>query len=369
MKIIDKYIVKKYLGTFFFMLLVILAISVVIDVAEKIDDFIEKKPPVGPLIFSYYRNFAIFYGNLLSPVCVFLAVIYFTSRMTSQTEFVPLLSSGVSFYRLMMPYLVTAIVIGGFSFYLNAYLVPIATRQRVDFEYQYLKTQRIMRDQNILKIVARDSEKHTHTILYLFSFNQIKKEGYTVTVTEIFKDPKTGRSDIRAKISAAKIVWQEGKRQWRLENTRTHHFNGEKESIVARPAIDTTFLITPDDIFIKDQKAESLPLNELYDAIELEKIRGSGLEVELIKEKYERFAYPFATIILTLIGFAVSTTKRRGGTPIQIGIGLILSFVYVLLLVAGQAIMGDKIAPWVAIWTPNFIFLAIAIILLKTARK
>ena len=119
MKIIDKYIVLKYIGTFLFMLGVILMISVVIDVAEKIDDFIERKPPLGLLIFGYYRNFMIFYGNLLSPVCVFLAVIYFTSRMTNQSEFIPLLSSGVSFYRLMAPYIATAVVIAGFSFYLN----------------------------------------------------------------------------------------------------------------------------------------------------------------------------------------------------------------------------------------------------------
>lgn len=369
MKLIDKYIVKKYLGTFFFMLLVILVISVVIDVAEKIDDFIERKPPIGPLIFSYYRNFMIFYGNLLSPICVFLAVIYFTARMTNDTEFVPLLSAGVSFYRLMLPYLIVSVIIAGFSFYLNAYLVPVATRQRVDFEYQYLKAQRVMKDQNIFKIVARNPDGKTHTTLYLFSFNQIKKEGYTVTVTQSTNNGENGRPDVLVKISGEKIVWQEGARRWRIEKAVVRRFYGEKETIVNRPYIDTTFLITPDDIFIKDQKAESMTLSELYTAIDLEKIRGSGLEEELIKEKYERFAYPFASIILTIIGFAVSTTKRRGGTPLQIGIGLIFSFAYVLMLVAGQAILGDKMAVWVSIWLPNVIFFIIALIFLRLARK
>ncbi len=187
-----------------------------------------------------------------------------------------------------------------------------------------------------------------------------------VTITQVKKDTIT---DIQSKIFGSRILWQDATKSWRIENARIHKFKGNKETMEFRSFIDTTLLITPDDIFIKDQKAESMPLNELYTAIELEKDRGSGLEEELIKEKYERFAYPFAAVILMIMGFAVSTTKRRGGTPLSIGIGLILSFMYVLLLVTGQAVMGEKMPAWVAIWLPNAIFFLVGLVLLAVARK
>ncbi len=362
-KIIDLYIVKKFIGTFLFMLLIILAVSVVIDVAEKIDDFIERKPPIDKLIFSYYVNFMLFYGNLLSPICIFLAVIFFTSRLTNNTEIVALLSGGVSFWRVLAPYFLTSIFLAVLSFYLNAFLVPVATKARIDFEYDYLKKQIVSRDINIHKKIDFDQETGQETFVYLYSFNQILQEGYMFSM-EVIRD-----KDIVKKLNASKIIWNDTLENWRLEGVKVHTFGPEGETLTKRTSMDTTLLLTPDDIFIKEMRAESIPLNELYTSIELEEMRGSGLAPDLIRESYERYAYPFSTIILTLIGFSVSTKKRRGGTPLQIGIGLVIAFIYVLLVVTGQALVGDSLPVWLTVWIPNIVFLGVALFMLRIAPK
>jgi lipopolysaccharide export system permease protein len=360
---IDRYIIFKFLGTFIFMVMIILAVSIVIDVAEKIDDFIERKPPIDLLIFSYYRNFALFYGNLLAPVCIFLAVIYFTSRLTNNTEIVAMLAGGVSFWRVLAPYLATAVFLAGVSFYLNAYIVPIANQQRIDFEYKYLKRKTVMTDTNIHKKIGFDEKTGIETFIYIYSFNQWINEGY------LFSMEVMDEQELLKKLDATKIKWQAETKSWRLENVSVHSFAGGKESLTRIATMDTTFLLTPDDIYIKEMRAESMPLNELYKSIELEKVRGSGLAEEMIVEKYRRFAYPFAAIILTIIGFAVSTKKRRGGTPLQIGIGLVINFIYVLLVIMGQAIIGDKYPAWIAVWIPNFLGMIVGIFMLRIAPK
>lgn len=360
---LDAYIVKKFLGTFIFMVLIILAVTVVIDIAEKIDDFIEYKPPIDELIFNYYVNFCLFFGNLLSPICIFLAVIFFTSRLTSNTEIVAMLSGGISFWRVMGTYLLTAAVLALGSFYLNAYVVPIATKNRIEFEYAHLKKKQDNRMTNIHKKIGNNTETGEETFIYIYSFSQYSQRG-TLFSMEVMRD-----KDIVRKIDANEIIWQDSLKSWRLQDVKIHDFNGRQERITNIPTMDTTMLLTPDDIVIKEMHAESIPLNVLSDNIELEALRGSGLEEELTLELYRRYAYPFAAIVLTLIGFSVSTKKRRGGTPLQIGIGLIFAFAYVLLVVAGQAIIGDKLPAWVSVWLPNVIFFLVALGLLRVAPK
>ncbi len=362
-KKIDVYIIAKFLGTFVFMVMIILAVSIVIDVAEKIDDFIERKPPIDLLIFSYYKNFCLFYGNLLSPICIFLAVIYFTSRMTNNTEIVAMLAGGVSFWRVMSPYMRTAVVLAGISFYLNAYLVPIANRERVDFELQYLKRRTVMTDTNIHKKIGFDDKTGWETFVYLYSFNQWSNEGY------LFSMEVVNEQELLKKLDATKIKWNDENKSWHLENVSVHTFYDGKERLYKLPQMDTTLHLYPTDIYIKEGRAESMPLDELYSSIELEKLRGSGLDEEMVVEKYRRFAYPFAAMILTMIGFAVSTRKRRGGTPLAIGIGLVIAFAYIIMVVLGQAIIGDKYPPWIAVWIPNMVFFVLAVGMLRIAPK
>ena len=363
MKKLDLYIIKKFLGTFSFIVAIFLVVSLVIDIAEKMEDLVAKKPPMIELVFDYYVNFWLFYGNLLSPICVFLAVIFFTSRMTQNTEIIAILAGGISFYRLMMPYLLSAGIIAGVSFYLNAFIVPTATEQRVNFEYKYFRNQRPYDETNIHRKVSSDKEKDEETFVYIYSFNQLIGEGY------IFSMERVVSGDIVEKINCDRIFWNDSLQNWTLFDCNQRKMSREKESLRFIRKLDTTFLLSPDDIYIKEQKAESLPLNKLYTYIDLEKERGSDIVDELILEKYERFAYPFAAIILAIIGFSVSTKKRRGGTALQLGIGLVLSFIFVVLIVAGQAMVGDDFPAWFAVWYPNIIFAGLALVLLWLAPK
>jgi lipopolysaccharide export system permease protein len=357
LKKVDLYITRQYLLTFFFILGMVLAICLLVDFVEKIDEFIDKDPPIEELIFDYYLNFIPFWGNLLTPICIYLGVIFFTSRMASRTELIPLLGAGVSFYRILLPYIFTSILLAGVSFYLKAYLVPEATAERIEFEYKYLRKRKISSNKHIHKKIALDS------YMYISYYNERKKEGLTFSL-ERFKD-----GDITTKIQAKRITWVDSTASWRLRDVRVRHINGRKEMMTYHKFIDTTLLITPDDIYIKEQKAESMTLPDLITYTELEEMRGSDILKELYIERYRRYSDPVSIIILTLIGFAMSSRKSRGGIALQIGLGLLICFVFIALLFAGQAVVSDRYPPWLAVWVPNFVFFPISIILLRLAPK
>ncbi|MEZ4830096.1 MAG: LptF/LptG family permease, partial [Bacteroidia bacterium] len=264
---------------------------------------------------------------------------------------------GVSFYRILAPYLITSIFLAGVSFYLKAYLVPQSTAVRIEFEYKYLKKRKISSNKNIHKKVASD------TFIYISYYNERKAEGLTFAL-ERFKD-----GDIVTKIQARRIYWVDTAQVWMLRDVRVRDIEGGKETLRFYTEIDTTFLLTPDDIYIKEQKAESMPLGELTHYIKLEEMRGSDILEELYIEKNRRFSDPVAIIILTLIGFAMSSRKSRGGIALQIGLGLLICFIYVALLFAGQAFVGNSFPPWLAVWMPNFIFLPLSVFLLEIAPK
>ena len=343
--------------TFFFILGIILAICILVDVVEKMDDFLEKKPPLYDIVFVYYKNFIPYYGNLLAPICIFLAVIFFTSQMAQRTELVPLLSSGVSFYRLLIPYIITSIFLGGIAFYLRAFEVPYATVKRLEFEYQYFHKRRVSSNKNVHKKVAYD------TYVYVSYYNEKRKEGHNFSLERI-KD-----GDIVTKIHAERMIWVDSTEHWQLRRVNIRNIDGMKEELIYRPKIDTTFLLRPDDIFIVEQKAETMDLPSLIKYIELEEMRGSDILEQLYIERHLRFADPIAVIILTLIGFAMASRKRRGGIALQIGLGLLICFVYIAMRFVGYAVVGDSFAAWQAAWLPNMLFLPISIILLRIAPK
>lgn len=430
MNLIDRYIISRYITTFFFIMGLIISIVVLVDFVEKIDDFIEKKPPVNEVIFVYYVNFIPFFANLLTPICIFLAVIFFTSQMAQRSELIPLLGSGVSFYRLLAPYMLASLVMAGLSFYFKAYVVPNATEVRMDFEYKYMYAQkrRISGTTNIHKKVSQDfytvtdkdgqtQEKKEETYIFIKSYNDKNKIGYNFALERI-KD-----GDIITKIISEKITWVDSTQSWRLQNARFREFTGDKERMYKRQQVDTTFLLTPGDIFIREMKAESMPMPELLEYIGLEEMRGSDILDELYIEKYRRYSDPVAVIILTLIGFSMSSRKSRGGIALQIGMGLGICFAYILLLFAGQAIISGKggliavcelpifllgrllkdtftktktlkiigtitfaalialpfiamyvykvsdLPLWVGVWLPNIIFFPVAVMLIRLAPK
>ena len=339
------------------MVLLLILVIVVIDVTEQIEDFTRTSASVWDIIRYYYFNLIPFYANLLSPVCVFISVIYFTSQMAQQTELVSMFSGGISLRRLLFPYMICAGFIASVSFYLNAYIVPKATRERVNFEYNFLRKKNVMEERNIHKKVAPG------TYAYIESYNQLINEGYQFTLEQI----ENGK--MIAKISAQRMVWLDSIQKWQLIGVNYRFFKDSSEYLFSKPLIDTSLILSPDDIYQKDGYAESLTLHELYAYIQLETDRGSDILDELIIEKYERFAYPFAAIILTLIGLPLSSRKSRGGIAFQIGLGLVFCFLYVILLLTSQAFIGDTFPAWLAIWLPNIIFFLLGIFLLRTAQR
>ena len=362
-KILDWYIFKRFISTFFFILGIFCIVILVIDVSEKIDDFLHFRPPLTALLFDYYLNFIFFFGNLISPICVFLAVIFFTSRLAQNTEITAILASGVNFYRLMMPYVFAALLLTGMIFYLKAYLVPKADVAMKEFENTYLGKERPMKDLNIHRKVATNKEEGSETYVYFFSYNQLIHEGY------IFYMEKIMNGDIVNKISCEKINWDKENERWTLSNCIIRELTMTTEKLTVRARIDTTFLLKPTDINVKDIRPESMNLEELNDYIKLEQERGSDILSELTLEKYRRYAYPFAALVLTIIGFSVSTKKQRGGTALLLGLGLIISFVFVVLVVVGETLFGESIPAWLRVWYPNITFFLIGIVLLRLAPK
>lgn len=357
MKIIDKYIIRQYLTTFFFMLGMVIALTVLVDFVEKIDDFIDRQVSTHDVIFVYYANFIPYYGNLLSPVCIFLSVIFVTSRLANRSELVPMLSAGVSFYRILVPYLITSVILAGVSFYFKAYIVPESAQRRIAFEYTIQDKKSMGSNRNIHKKVAED------TYLYINYYNEERMEGHNFTL-ERLED-----GDIADKIHANQIQWVDSLQKWRLLRVTWRDFKSGDQKVNILPRIDTTFLLKPDDIYIIEHKEQTLTLPDLYEYIRLEELRGSDILRELYLERHRRYAYPVAVIILSLIGFAMSSRKSRGGTALQIGLGLLICFAYIVLLLGGEAISGGEYPPWLAVWMPNILFLFLSFFLLRVAPK
>ncbi|MCS6903903.1 MAG: LptF/LptG family permease [Bacteroidia bacterium] len=357
MKIIDRYILTKFFTTYLFMVVVITTIICVIDFSENLDRFIEHKTPWSAVFQVYYPSFIVFLANILSPICIFLAVIFFTSAMAQKMEIVAILSSGISFYRFLAPYLATAALLTVVIFYLHAYLAPQAFNTKIDFEYQYLKHKRLYEAINIHKKIGKN------TYAYMYNYDQYQKIGYMFTIEEF------QNSSVKKKISARQAQFLDSLKIWRLSDVVYRTFSSTQETFRFMPQFDTALVLYPDDIYQKEFFTDCLPLDQLTAFIEREKERSSELIYELEVEKYERYAFPFATIILTLMGVAVSCKKSKGGIALQLGIGIALSFTYIFILVSAQVIGKEILPPWFAVWLPNLLFFIIALILIFLAPK
>lgn len=339
------------------MVLVLILITVVIDFAEKIDDFIEKKAPAKAIIFDYYFNFIPFIVNLLSPICVFMAVIFFTANLTQRSEIIAMLSGGISLYRLLLPYMSVAVILAIGSFFLNAYVVPSSTAKRIDFEYRYVKNYRLFEQRNIHKKIGNNR------YVYLYSYNQYSKEGIW------FCSEYIDNQDIKSILRAETMHWDSIAKRWHLKSVSFRTVAGGNEKLSFYPSLDTTINLTPDDIYQRENITKSLNLEQLSNYVEREKTRDSDFLESLILEKYERFAFPCAAPILTIIGVALSTRKRRGGIAFQLGIGLLLSFCYIFLLFSGRLILADSFPLWLSVWLPNIVFAILGGWLLYKAPK
>jgi lipopolysaccharide export system permease protein len=357
-KILDWYIIRKFLGTFFFALGLIIAIAIVFDISEKIDDFLEKEAPMRAIVFDYYLNFIPFFGNLFSPLFVFISVIYFTSRMASQTEIVAILSSGVSFKRMLVPYMVGAAILASISLYLNNYVIPHSNTTRIAFETKYIKNPFIYKNKHVHRQIAPGE------FIYFESFNNIDKIGYQFSF-EKFKDGK-----LTYKLLSDRVIWDSVKTKWTVESYFIRHIDGMNERVESGFQKDTVFAFTPDEFSRRSNYIETMDTGVLNDFIKQEQSRGSEEVPFYLVEKYRRTSFPFATFILTIIGVSLSSRKVRGGIGVQIGAGILLSFTYIMFMQVSQTFATNGNMPAIlAVWLPNIFFSMIAAYLLRSAMK
>ncbi|MCX6256727.1 MAG: LptF/LptG family permease [Bacteroidia bacterium] len=352
MKIIDWYIIRKFLGTFFFAILLIIVVSVVFDITEKMDDFIEKKPTLFEIIFNYYMNFIPYFTNLFSSLILFIAVIYFTSKMASNSEIIAILCSGVSFNRLMRPYLISAILLALFSYTLGNFIIPPANKVRLQFEEKYLKNPFKNYDRNIHRQVKPG------IFIYMESYNVTNQVGYKFSM-EQFRD-----GTLVSKMLSDYVKWDEKKKKWAVSNYYIRTVDGLDEHIKQGPLIDTLIALTPDDFNKRENIVETMNFMELNSFISEQRMRGaSNIDIYLI-EKYKRFSFPFSTFILTLIGVSLASRKVKGGIGLHIGAGIMISFAYILFMqISSQFAIGGSLNPMLAVWLPNIIFSLIAVAL------
>jgi lipopolysaccharide export system permease protein len=360
-KKLDWYIFKKFMLTFFIAIILIIGIVIIFDISEKIDDFVAKQAPIHKVIFDYYVNFVPYFMNMFSPLFVFISVIFFTSRMAANSEIVAILSCGVSFHRMMVPYLVSALLIALLSLSLNLWVIPRANTDRHVFELAYTKKKKRAAEKDIHYQIAPGQ------FVYVESFSKWNNTASKFTLEEI-KD-----SRIVSKLSAETAQWDSTFNGWRLRNyfIRDYSEGLIEDKVRTGRQIDTVIALTVTDFYRRPNSSEAdLTIKQLNGLIKAQKLRGdANLKYALI-EKYNRFALPFSAFVLTVMGVALSSRKRRGGIGWNLAIGIALSFSYILFMKFSQMfVYTGALPPLLAIWLPNIIFTVIAAILYKLAPK
>jgi len=358
MKKLDWYIIKKFLGTFFFAIFLILIIVIIFDISEKIDDFLESEAPLKAIIFDYYLNFIPFFANLFSPLFIFIAVIFFTSKMADNTEVIAILNSGMSFWRLLLPYLIAAVFLASTSFVLGNFVIPPANKTRIDFENKYIKNKFRFRGKNIHLQLQKGQ------YAYMESYNSTKDIGYKFSLENI-KDGK-----LKSKLNSNYIQWDSIAGKWQVNKWQIREFLEEGEKLSKGERLDTLINLKPSDFKTRLSKVETMNYFELNDYIKEEEIKGTANIVYHKIEKNKRMAFPFASIILTIIGVAVASRKTRGGIGMHLGAGLLISFSYILFMqISTTYAINGNLSPALAVWLPNILYLFLGMFLVLKAPK
>lgn len=359
LKRIDLYIIKKFLGTYFFAIVLVLAIAVVFDFNEKMDAFIRTDAPAHKIIFDYYFNFVPYFANLFSPLFTFIAVIFFTSKLADNSEVIAMLASGMSFNRLMRPYMISAAVIALVTFLLNSFVIPPANIDRLAFLNEYYKKNKYE------ETYARNTQLMVEpgVIAYMERYDKGLKTGYRFSL-EKFDDKK-----LVSRLTAKSIKYDSAY-QWTIKDYMIRRFSGMEESIEKGTSLDTIVKIEPADILISRYDSEIMTTPELGRYIDKQKRRGVANIQDFEIEYHKRFAMIAAAFILTAIGMALSSRKVKGGMGLNIGIGLGLSFSYILFTtVTSTFAVTGRTSAMVAVWIPNIIYTLIAIYLYIKAPK
>lgn len=355
---IDKYIIRKFIGTYFVALLLIIGIVIIFDLSEKVDNFVEKKAPLTEIIFKYYANFIPYFMNMFSPMFVFITVIFFTSKMAANSEIIAILAGGISFKRLLWPYFVTSLFIFVFTLTLNLYVIPPCNKGRLEFENKYVKKPFENTNRNMHYQVDEGN------FLYVQSFSIFNNTAYEFALETI------DNQEITSKLTAQHAQWDTLKNCWTLNNYVLHKYDNGVESVKTGKLLDTTLAIDVSYFYRRKNSEEALSIGKLNKLIKAQKLRGDKTVQQSQIEKNTRFALPFSAFILTLIGVSLASQKRRGGIGMNIGIGIALSFTYILFLqFARMFVYAGTFPPLVAMWIPNLVYLIVAIFLYRLAPK
>ncbi|WP_422080890.1 LptF/LptG family permease [Ulvibacterium sp.] len=357
MTIIDKYIIKRYLVTFAVMLLLFIPIGIMANLAEQIGKMIDNEAPLNEILI-YYLNFTIYIGNLLFPIFLFLSIIFFTSKLASNTEIVAILSSGVSYGRFLRPYLIGASIIAFVMLTMGMFLVPNASKGFNEFKFKYLKKGK--QDRVTSNIFNQLNE---NDFIYVSSFDPARKIGYNFTFERFTKEDQ-----LDFKISAANIRWIDS--LYRLTSYRKRKIKGDTAIIESKRRLDTLFTFKIDDLTPVSYIAETKNLAELNKFIADQKRKGASNINSYILVKYKRWAMPISAFILTLIAVAVSSVKRRGGMGVNLAFGIGVAFIYIFFdRVFGTLAEQSGFSPILAVIIPNLLFGVLAVYLLQKAKR
>ena len=359
LKRLDWYIMKKFLGTYVFAIALIISIAVVFDFNEKQDRFMSHDAPWSAIIFDYYLNFIPYFANLFSPLFVFIAVIFFTSKLAENSEIIAMFSTGMSFKRMLRPYMLSAAIIAVVTFGLGAYIIPKGSVTRINFEDKYYKSRKMNTARNI------QLEVDSGVIAYIDRFENYSNTGYRFSLDK-FKGKQ-----LVSHLTARSITYDTAAvHKWIVKDYMIREMDGMKEIITQGARIDTTLFMEPADFLIMKNQQEMLTSPQLSEYIDRQKQRGFANIKEFEIEYHKRIAMSFASFILTLIGVSLSSRKTKGGMGLHLGIGLALSFSYILFqTIASTFAVNGNMPPAIAVWIPNILYSFIAFYLYQKAPK
>lgn len=357
LKKLDWYIIRKFLGTFFFSIILILSIGIVFDLTEKMDDFFEYQLTFKEVVLGYYIHFIPYYMNMFSPLFIFISVIFFTSKLAGNSEIIAILASGVSFQRLMLPYLLSSVLLFGLLFWLGGYIIPPASGKLLDFTDKYVEHFTNESARNIQMKVEPS------TVLYIESFRLNTGTGYRSSLEHF--DGK----QLTMRITADRIVY-DSLNNWHLESYTRRDFDGMHETLSYGERLDTILPVEPKELFVTAEQAQQMTNPELRAYMERQRARGAGNLQAFETEWWKRWASPIGAFIMTLLGVTMSCKKVRGGMGKNLGIGLTLSALYILFSTVSTTFsVRGVMSPFWSVWIPNVVFLIIGSCLYMRVRK
>lgn len=358
-KRLDKYIIVKFLGTYVFAIALIISIAVVFDINEKMDKFLNNAAPLKAIVFDYYMNFIPYFTNLFSPLFVFISVIFFTSKLAENSEIIAMFSTGMSFKRMMRPYMISAAIISIVTFTLGSYIIPKGNDTRLKFEDRYIKKRKDTYVRNV------QLEVDSGVIAYIERYEDYNKTGYRFSLDK-FEDKK-----LISHLTARSITYDTlTEHKWTIKDYMIREMKGMKETITKGDRLDSIIAMEPSDFLIARNQQEKMTSPALKEYIAKQKKRGFANIKEFEIEYYRRIAMSFASFILTAIGVSLSSRRTKGGMGLHLGLGLGLSFSYILFqTVSSTFAINGNMPPLIAVWIPNILYTFIAIYLYRKAPK